>query len=199
MSAGAFVSFLAGVNGREWCCCSLGAVEVFGSNERCPREAEVLLARGLDLTEAIWGLEMPTIQNQVAWYSDCPPERLLPLSLSPLSVQRNSQTGWLVRRALWLYYIVNFGTALTLTAFPWLIEPLKRTPIIFTQFLGFKVGSQILPQGTSSIFLNWKGYCERNNPPLLSLKYVLQSDFYLLLHSFTASHFPVSTLKTCIQ
>lgn len=102
------------------------------------------------------------------------------------SVQRNAykpQTGWLVLGALWLYYIVNFGTVLTLTAFPWLIETLKYTYYIYT-ISRLQSGESDTPSGHFSIFPCLNGYCEGIiGPPFhLSLKYVsLQSDIFLIL------------------
>lgn len=136
------------------------------------------------LTEAIWSLGMPTIRTALLRDSS--------LSHLRLSVQRNSQTDWLVRRALWLYYIVNFGTALTLTVFPWLVEP-QNIHLLYLHNFRLQSGEPDTPSGHLSIFVSWKGYCKGNIHPHLhpSLKYIfLQSDFYLiLLHNFTASHF----------
>lgn len=61
-------------------------------------------------------------------------ETPLCLSVCAEKLAYKPQTGWLVLGALWLYYIVNFGTVLTLTAFPWLVETLKYTYYICTIF-----------------------------------------------------------------
>lgn len=142
---------------------------------------------------------MPKIHTQDSWSADCSPERLLPLSplsVCPEELTFKPQTGWLVFGALWLYYIVNFGTLLTLTAFPWLIETLKYTYYIYT-ISRLQSGESDTPSGRVSIFSCLNGYCEGNiGPPFyLSVKYVsLQSDIYLML-----SHHRYLHLLTCLS
>lgn len=109
---------------------------------------------------------MPKIQTQDSWSTDCSPERLLPLSppsVYPEELTFKPQTGWLVFGALWLYYIVNFGTLLT--AFPWLFETLKYTYYIDT-ISRLQSGESDTPSGRVSIFLHLNGYCEGNIGPL---------------------------------
>lgn len=113
---------------------------------------------------------------------------LLPLSPPSVCAEElayKPQTGWLVLGALWLYYIVNFGLVLTLTAFPWLVETVKYTEYIYT-ISRLQSGEGDTPSGQFSIFSCLNGYCDGDIGPFFPhiIKICFFTIWYLSDHRY---------------
>lgn len=124
----------------------------------CCTPSQRLRAQSVPFTEATWKEELATVQNSVAWHLDRSPEGLSTSSFpSPPRVcaeelMRRPQADWLVLRALWLCYIVNFGTA---TAFPWLVETPKHRSIVWTIQIYPRRRSSFLTAGKATVWEQW--------------------------------------------
>lgn len=114
-----------------------------GSNEWCSTGDRAQLARSQRKWSAPLSIRKrgnahsPESGFKALWPLWSLPERLLPwgrslptpntptLPFCTAELTRRPQTDWLVLWALWLDYIVNIGSARTLTAFSWLDENSK--------------------------------------------------------------------------